>query len=65
MYTRYDSWSYGNVYIPVSGLMGVSFQRDGQTEEAGYKNGEVGVKYEWLWDTSRDLVKLEKRKSNI
>lgn len=39
----------------------MSFQRDGW-RAARCKNGVVGMKYIWLWDTLHDLVGLEKTK---
>lgn len=35
--------------------MGVTCQMDGWRGD-GSKNGEIGMKYEWLWDTLHDLV---------
>lgn len=64
-----QKWVNGYMWtcIMILGLMekyiwecqGVNFQRDGW-RAAGCKNGVVGMKYMWLWDTLHDLVGLEK-----
>lgn len=43
------------MYESVRAHMGVTCQIDGWRGD-GYKNGEIGVKYVWLWDTLPDLV---------